>query len=207
MEKDNLKAMRTSRRSFLTKSAAGVVLASLPARSVWANGFNNGSIVASSHASSWVGENPIALVSPGKVKHSDSNLGWAAFDSANFNTSATFASIFGGTPLVTKNVTESNLQSATLAGVLDSNGYSSGSLAGKWNINVYLVEIYFNAVNHGYSLGGEVIHYPVLEQSQFADHPLYDAHKAFAYYLYQEASINPESVALDLAAILNNNHV
>ena len=49
-----------SRRKFLQKSSAGVVIASLPAKSVWANGIA-GSIVASGHSSDWATRNNVAL--------------------------------------------------------------------------------------------------------------------------------------------------
>ena len=49
-----------SRRKFLQKSSAGVVIASLPAKSVWANGIA-GSIVASGHSSDWASRNSIVL--------------------------------------------------------------------------------------------------------------------------------------------------
>jgi hypothetical protein len=47
-----------SRRKFLQKTSAGVLIASIPAKSVWANGGDGGilnSIAASTHASGWTG--------------------------------------------------------------------------------------------------------------------------------------------------------
>jgi hypothetical protein len=59
---NNLKKTRSSetdsRRKFLQKTSAGVLIASIPAKSVWANGGGGGilnSIAASTHASGWTG--------------------------------------------------------------------------------------------------------------------------------------------------------
>lgn len=51
------------RRKFLTKTAAAVVVGSIPAKSVWANGITN-SIVASGHGSDFAGGRNIELLSP-----------------------------------------------------------------------------------------------------------------------------------------------
>ena len=61
-EHKNEKTMESSatgsRRKFLQKTSAGVLIASIPAKSVWANGGDGGilnSIAASTHASGWTG--------------------------------------------------------------------------------------------------------------------------------------------------------
>lgn len=62
MENENL-GNSNSRRKFLTRATAGAVLATIPAKSVWATGLTN-SIVASGHGSDFAGGKDIKLKSP-----------------------------------------------------------------------------------------------------------------------------------------------
>ena len=60
------KSEKNSRRKFIQKAGAGLVLSSFPVRSVWANGGGlTGSIVASGTGSKYGEESPIALLSKG----------------------------------------------------------------------------------------------------------------------------------------------
>jgi hypothetical protein len=78
-----------SRRKFLQKSAAGVVISSIPAKSVWAGGGGIlNSIAASTHASGWTGGG-MSLLSFGCWKQSQASI------SAQFN----FNTVFGGAPV------------------------------------------------------------------------------------------------------------
>ena len=59
-----------SRRSFLTKASVGIVVASMPAKSVWASGGGVAqSIVASGHGSDFANGKPIGVLSPGYWKN------------------------------------------------------------------------------------------------------------------------------------------
>lgn len=51
------------RRTFLKRASAGVIVASIPAKSVWANGITN-SIIASGHGSDFANGREIELLSP-----------------------------------------------------------------------------------------------------------------------------------------------
>ncbi|MDO6720392.1 hypothetical protein Q4575_13320 [Psychrosphaera sp. 1_MG-2023] len=65
----------SSRRKFLTKSSAGILIASLPAKSVWATGGNiAGSIIASGGSSDWSSSNAVCLRSHGYWKNHLSNI-------------------------------------------------------------------------------------------------------------------------------------
>lgn len=65
----------SSRRKFLTKSSAGILIASLPAKSVWATGGNiAGSIVASGNSSDWAGGKTVCLHSHGYWKNHLGNV-------------------------------------------------------------------------------------------------------------------------------------
>lgn len=88
-----------SRRKFLTKATAGLVIASLPAKSVWATNMT-GSIVASGNSSVWNEDTRIALLSHGYWKNHDD---WQRLDSA-WNPgrklkNESFKNVFGMRPL------------------------------------------------------------------------------------------------------------
>ena len=69
VNKQDERANSLGRRKFLTRSSAGLVIASLPASSVWANTIA-GSIVASGHSSDWATRNEIGLQSHGRFLNS-----------------------------------------------------------------------------------------------------------------------------------------
>jgi hypothetical protein len=188
MEKDNRNAMKTSRRSFLTKSAAGVVLASLPARSVWASGFNTGSIVASSHASSWVGNSDILLGSHGFWKKSSRLQSYGERFSK-------FTDCFGiGAVPIGVNLDDipgySTGDDPLIFDIL--NGESSG-LSGPTNVNAHMIAMYLNAKHS--VLNGDV-YYPVTNAGHFAT--LSD----FANHLYENATIYQGSYGTALNEII-----
>lgn len=92
--KINNSTVKPTRRKFLTRTAAGVVVASIPARSVLANNIVN-SIVASGNASDFSGGEPIELIGPCK---------WLELEDywTNVNDSS-FLSIFGEGPSTSLN--------------------------------------------------------------------------------------------------------
>jgi hypothetical protein len=66
----------SSRRKFLTRASVGAVLATIPAKSVWATGLTN-SIVASGHGSDFAGGKDLALKLPHEwLRSGISALGW-----------------------------------------------------------------------------------------------------------------------------------
>jgi len=78
-----------SRRKFITRASAGLVVAALPARSVWA-GARSGSIVASGNSSLWNEGSEIQLLSHGFWKN---NGNWKSTFGNN-----TFEDVFGTKP-------------------------------------------------------------------------------------------------------------
>lgn len=157
------------RRTFLKRASAGAVIASIPGRSAWAG--IAGSIVASGHGSDF------------NQGASTKLLGKDGFNANNYSTTS-FESIFGGKPFRNNgNVRGGNL---TFKQILNSNNSNE---KGKNDVNVGLVLMYLNAVNHD----GFTIVYPVLTQHNNSEHD-------FAIYLYSAALADPGGVGI----LLNN---
>lgn len=189
-----------SRRKFLQKASTGVVIASLPTRSVWAsNGGILNSIQASTHASGWTSRQ-LALVSPGKwknIKNHDKSVYYAI-------KKLSFKSVFKTTPI-------GQSQDYTFYEILKNPGSGRNKLGGSNNINYYLVQTYLNAQYSGRTFGGETIYFQVVRilptgfgnsNAPFADL------SAFADYLMSLVnSYGASSVAKSLETLLNDNHV
>lgn len=95
MQDNNLKdqnAAKLNRRKFLTRAGAGLVVASLPAKSVWAssNGLA-GSIMASGHASDFASGQKLRLKSSGFW----GNNGTGSHTNTSLDLSGFFVDIFG----------------------------------------------------------------------------------------------------------------
>lgn len=170
-----------SRRQFLTKATAGLVIASLPARSVWASGGGVAqSIVASGHGSDFSGGDPIELLSPGY---------WMNHEMQYHK--LVFSKIFGGRAF-TKNGAASLPLTVTFGQILMYSSYK-----GAGNCNFHMVGMYLNAINHG-KFG---INYPIIGFGQpFATSSL------FAKYLYSKALLNPYALGSELSSIIDNYH-
>ncbi|OUS27742.1 hypothetical protein A9Q98_09055 [Thalassotalea sp. 42_200_T64] len=89
INQDTDKIVKPTRRKFLTRTAAGIVVASIPAKSVFANNVVN-SIIASGHASDFAGGDPIELLGPCAWLEQDNY--WTDISDMSFN------SIFGEGP-------------------------------------------------------------------------------------------------------------
>lgn len=182
-----------SRRKFLTRATAGVVIASLPAKSVWAAGGNIlNSIVASGHGSDFANGKRIQLLSQGLVK---THL--PEYHRVNF------ISIFGGAPFLKKGtlgqtVSEPLGLTLTFGEILNSAG---GSIGGPDNVNLHMIALYIAAdqtdlnPNNRYNL-----YYPVVGTGKFG------SAKAFAMHLY-EAVKNGSITGKKLDDIINCYHV
>jgi hypothetical protein len=84
---------RDGRRKFLRRASTAAVIASIPAKSVWATGMTN-SMVASGHGSDMAGGNSIHLVKPHKwVKYANNHQ----LDSGFLDQK--FSMLFGGAPI------------------------------------------------------------------------------------------------------------
>lgn len=190
MQENNLKdqdAAKLNRRKFLTRAGVGLVVASLPAKSVWASSSGlAGSIIASGHGSDFTSGNPIKLQSPGYFKNSMTS-----------QNGLTFASIFGG-PLID---VKSNTSRVTLGEVLDQPGKKH--LGGTNNINFNLVGMYLNAY-FGSGRGTGIIepnlklYFPVVGP----DKP-FKSLSDFALYLYAQALANPRGVSTEIDMLIN----
>ncbi|TXH98716.1 MAG: hypothetical protein E6Q75_00825 [Rheinheimera sp.] len=176
---------QSSRRKFLTKASVGIVVASLPARSVWArDGGVAQSIVASGHGSDFADGKKIALLSPGYWK----NHCQGVYHSYNFKT------VFNGLAFA-KTSGKYLDDSTTFGDILKSKG---AEFKGPGNINFHLIAMYLNALNHG-QFG---LYYPVGQGKPFS------SPGAFAQHIYDKAkSISPQKVGEELAAIIKTYHV
>jgi hypothetical protein len=212
-ETESTDANGNSRRRFLQKAAAGAVLASIPAKSVWAEGLNSGSILASATASATVLQQRVALRSPGFWLNHDTKV-------AGIDKEDTFYSVFGGIPL---GIDEADLppgythETLTLQIILDNpgngnpdtNGNGNGQhnrpdkgqpenfgLGGSGNINCYLVTMYLNAAHHNWY----DIYYPIVGYQHISA-------AAFATFLYGRAIFDEWQVAETLHDVIVTNHV
>ena len=174
------KSTSQSRRKFLMRTGVGLVVASLPARSVWAgSGGIAQSIVASGHGSDFANGHAIKLESHGYFKNSQTA-----------HNDATFMSVFGHPPFCQNGFPvdpSSPLYSATLGQILNNPGNGPTGMGGNGNINIQLITLYLNAY---FSFHGDSkIYYPIVG----FDKPFTDLN-AFASYLYKEARDNGPGV-------------
>ena len=180
----------TQRRTFLKRTAAGVVIASIPGRSAWAG--IAGSIVASGHGSDFNQGACTKLLGAHDFDHPDYRL-------------IKFSDVFGGNPfnrlgnvrrnagidgkgdLSFGNIIDAQLRPGTLKNAKEVSHY-----LGVNSVNVGLIVMYLNAANHGF----DGIEYPVLEQHGSAT--------AFADYLYREASADRATIGTLLNGKIND---
>lgn len=176
----------SSRRRFLTKASVGIVVASMPARSVWASGGGVAqSIVASGHGSDFAEGVKIAVLSAGYWKtHCTTN------HSKNFKT------VFGGNAFNKTTALPSLSSSLTFGQILLASGKSG--LKGPGNCNFHMVAMYLNALHDGeYGLK-----YPLIG----TDQP-FKSNSSFAAYLYAKAMQNPSALGTELKGIITTYHV
>jgi hypothetical protein len=188
------------RRTFLKRATAGAVIASIPAKSVWANGIT-GSIIASGHGSDWNDGKCTGLLSPGFFKGNGHNDIWADMHDEDFSL------IFGGAPIRSHGTTYDDF---TLNTVIQNPGGDGGNgtdglksngrgyqLGGLSNVNFMLVAMYLNSVFHG-QYG---IEYPIASVSFSGDAT------AFAKHIYNQAVTDPAGMANLMAAMITQFHV
>lgn len=174
------KTTQQSRRQFLTRTTAGVVIASLPAKSVWATtGGIAQSIVASGHGSDFAGGVRMKVLSLGYFK----NHNVAGCHSWSFET------IFGGKPF--KKNSSVSAQDNNFLTILQGTGSDA---AGASNVNAHMIAIYMAAYMHVNNLGG--VYYPVIGPNKFANLD------AFAKHLYAKAKLDPSGVGVELGNII-----
>lgn len=191
---DSANERARSRRNFLTKATAGLVIASIPARSVWASGGGIAqSIIASGHGSDFAEGNPLKLLSPGYWMNHHTHFH-----------ALKFVDVFGGRPFDTSGIsclvvklsnTPGDIKELTFGDVLTAKGKMGYKGAG--NCNFHMVGMYLNAINHGFFN----LNFPVIGPGQpFPDAP------AFAAYLFAKASQNANALGSELSAMIDNYH-
>ena len=176
----NQTAQSHSRRSFLTKASVGIVIASMPAKSVWASGGGVAqSIVASGHGSDFADGDCIKLRSPGYWMNNNKQ-----FHTLNF------ATVFGGPAFPRKSGQAFLANTVTFGQILTTN-----ALRGMSNVNFHMVAMYLNALNSG--LYG--VDYPIVG----SDKP-FKTQADFARYLYLKASQigGAAKLGMELSAII-----
>lgn len=195
---------KSSRRRFLKRSSAGVILASLPAASVW--GQENSSIAASGVGSNGVSARSISLLSPGYWKNHTGDWG-------SISTSATYYDYTGSLPFGVGYSHE--MSRLTLLEILENpgngkNGQKPGKYGGPGNINVFIVDMLLNAANHGRTLSGQLVSLPVISSSSFgfsgSNNGTFSSLRAFGEYLHGSAIGNERAVARELSSLVDDNH-
>jgi len=175
-----------SRRQFLTKATTGLVIASLPARSVWASGGGVAqSIIASGHGSDFASGKPTTLYSAGYWKKNASSSQLAL----------NFYSVFGG-PAFASNGNPSLNQNLTFGNILNAKG--SLNYKGPADCNFQMVAMVLNAINHGHN----GMNFPVIGPDQ----PFPDA-QSFAAYLYDKALLDPSAIGDELSSLISAYHI
>jgi hypothetical protein len=194
---------KLNRRKFLTRAGTGLVIASLPATSVWAssNGLA-GSIIASGHGSDFARGFKMKFESPGYFMNTETAMNNQQFES-----------VFGGPLIDAYQMNHPNRMTATLGDVLNNPGSSfgkesdrkgkkgsDGKLGGTSNINFLLVGMYLNAVFSG-DEPTDRIYYPIAGPGRpFADPGV------FAKHIYNAAQENTFAMSSLFGSIITTWH-
>ncbi|GLR70917.1 hypothetical protein [Agaribacter marinus] len=183
MNKQNQQKLSSdsSRRKFLTRSATGVALASLPAKSVWATGVT-GSMVASGHGSDMAGGKRLVVKWPSYwVK----NISFV--DKSTLNSK--FSTVFGGKPF--KSATKKFDGNLTVKQVLIGEASKSGVYGGPKNVNRLMISAYLSAM---YSDSATFsVHFPVVGPKR-----AFKTQQMFGQKLYAMAIANPSVMGTEL---------
>jgi hypothetical protein len=181
-----------SRRKFLTKAGAGLLVASVPTQSVWATGGLAGSIIASGAGSKLGDIQTIALQSPGRFKNRPE---------FSAERQRMFSDVFGTNAKPFKS--GGFFDDKTLGQILNSPG--ANKLGGPNIVNFLMVGMYFNALdsaglNEPHPFSG--VYYPVVG----APPRYFPTAEAYAEHLYNIALTNPSGVGFELGNLIDDNH-
>lgn len=148
MSTNNQTDPTSSRRKFLRKASAGALIATIPAKSVWATGLTN-SVVASGNGSDMAGGNGLVLKS-----HDDFYGSRSMIPSDILNQK--FAAVFNVHPVT--NEGGQHPEELTLGDILTkaNNAYVH---PGYNDFNLMMVSTYLNAYTHDTSMG---VNFPVV---------------------------------------------
>jgi len=224
---NNDEARISSRRKFLKRTSAGAILASLPAASVWGqDSLIAGSIAASGTGSDFAGGSSIALLSPGYWKNHTQEWGVVSTTASyhSYTDNKPFGYGISGSLMKDSDgnvLSDTDMQNLTLLKILQNPGGGNGAgnikgkFAGPGNINCYIAEMILNAANHGRTVSGQLINFPVLFDSAnvgfgssngTSHRGLFPSLNAFANYLHTSAIGKETAMAQELEALLNGNH-
>lgn len=176
------------RRKFLTRTGTGLLIASIPAKSVWAQNLA-GSIAASGNSSDWADGQAMSLQSHGYWY----NQGHGKRNDPNNLLDLPFKSTFG-MPLGT-DITDFDLWEAL-----------EGSRSGPSNVHMQMITIWLNAsytyLNNLTSCDGNSFYYPIIGTGggQFATPELFAAH------LYSLAQVSPSTAGTDFGNLIEDYH-
>lgn len=180
-----------TRRNFLVKSSkgvgAGLLMAALPTKSVWATGIGN-SMAASGHGSDLGGA--VSLRIRGR--------NYLLNNVASFDLDQTFENVFGIRAFRGANNTYG--ADVTLRMVLsgvDANNVTDNQLRGPGNLNRNMARVYLNAIYHN----GIQIVYPILDLSNL---PPFDTAVNFANYLANSAVTDKTGTATALTNLVQD---
>lgn len=187
----NQKAAVNARRKFLTRTGTGLLIASIPAKSVWAQSIA-GSIAASGHSSDWAEGEAMTLQSHGYWF----NNGQGVRNDPNNLLQLSFSETFG-MPL------DGNSDDFDLWYAL-KNG--SDSRKGPSNVHMQMVTVWLNAaytylLNYSSSEGNS-FYYPIIGMGggQFS------SPEAFAAHLYSLAAPSPDNAGYDFGCLIDTYH-
>lgn len=173
-------AAKMNRRKFLTRTGAGLVIASIPARSVWASsGGITQSIVASGHGSDFANGNPIKLL----------NVENLQFMGQNSPQNYSFNKVFAKPPIGTNNNNVSFRQVLT-----------NDNFAGDSQINRLLIAIYLSAEGSLKNMHDPFAtpYYPIVGTGRS-----FSTLSAFATYLYDNAENNLSATLVAINKLYN----
>lgn len=180
-----------TRRNFLVKSSkgvgAGLLMAALPTKSVWATGIGN-SMAASGHGSDLGGA--VSLRIRGR--------NYLLNNVSSFELSQTFESIFGIRAFrgANNNYGPDVTLGMVLSG-LDASNVADNQLRGPNNLNRNMAIVYFNALYHN----GVQIVYPILDLGNL---PPFDTPLNFANYLASSAVTDKTGTATALRSLVQD---
>lgn len=183
------------RRKFLLRTGAGLVIASLPARSVWAgSGGIAQSIVASGHGSDFANGECLHLKSSGYFGNNGNGSNASEFPENEMF----FSDIFGGDPLDLPSGLPKTPDQITMRDVLQVN--NGNTYHGTTKINRFMAAVYMNAAYH--QVGSHDIYFPIIGSS-----PSLQTLDQFALYLYDLALNNNTAVlSKEFESLVNNEH-
>jgi hypothetical protein len=188
-EKTSPAVSTDGRRKFLRKATAGALIATIPAKSVWATGLTS-SVVASGHGSDMAGGQTLVVKGPNYWANRSNMIDQSVL-------SQTFAGLFGGPALKGNG---DHLPSDLTIGeiLLEKNGNDNYVYNGPSRYNRLMVSTYLSALYSDSAMFD--VHFPVIGHGR-----AYPSHDIFAQKLYlMGSSTTASSFANELNTLRTN---